>query len=820
MANNRSNALKLINERGHGLVKMLSFDDFSITDKPERKTYNALNPAWSSFFQKMLEPQAQNNLARDQSILSTSPEEEKGEADNLNFRDDPSRVTTHATLMASGGRMNLLDRNVQHGVGLVFNLAECDLRDEGFGEERNASPHWMANSPFGTRFNDLEVGVRSKALTSIFLQPDESAVGSNEYYNQRFDAIYRKLYVAGLTNRHLPILISNPNAANADAAIIDYSFEQQQSDLAAFLQDNPTNAFAKSLLERNEALVKTFLPEIDAPSQTSVVPPADIERNNEIQALLLDKIALRSQEASILRARAALNKREKTDLKSSLDDFDKVRGANEEAYDDLNNHLQALEAKLAYYEVDPRDFIPLYKLLQIQESQVAALQGAQRSEKKLHFTITEQEMQASLPTTHFNWIKTAGLVYSRDVKPGMDQLYADYLRKLEVLGEKSQTSAFQTRENFEAFLKQKLTPQQIELLKNHYSQGPLLFGYAAFSNPILADLGLQINHPQMEDISNELFMEDGQIKIKCRFERYPVIRIEDRELIDFLEGPVEWTFKLTDQGFAFDNLKTASDLILMTFLGRELTLESLESHLHLNPQSPEILTQYKLAAEEYLLHLESSSIAKARTKIHVMHDLQALLYKGEFGLVKSAESPERKSQTDIARMISPYEQAYILVKDKLYLAVADKAGATLVKAKTNLDEKSSGLEFLIQQLNKVAMPAEHTSRRLSALELSKIQEQTGKYHAAVSPQHTNKMFRHNVKEHEAVLGKKRESDVVTGLKSLGTFGASILPKALFKSETKQKIAEVKVPHGMRFIRALNTISEQELPVEALRRRAD
>jgi predicted GTPase len=189
-----------------------------------------------------------------------------------------------------------------------------------------------------------------------------------------------------------------------------------------------------------------------------------------------------------------------------------------------------------------------------------------------------------------------------------------------------------------------------------------------------------------------------------------------------------------------------------------------------------------------------------------------LLYKGQFGLVKSAESPQNKSQVQIASLISPFKDAYILVNNQLYLASAEKDGAVLVKEKKNIEETVDSLAAVIQKISNVKMPADHSqARRLSAEELSKIQKATDKHHPMVSPQLTNKMFRHAVKKHEEVLGKQREPEFVTGLKK---FGTSMVPQSFLKNATKQKLADATVSHGTRFVRTLNTISQQELPAES------
>ncbi len=171
---------------------------------------------------------------------------------------------------------------------------------------------------------------------------------------------------------------------------------------------------------------------------------------------------------------------------------------------------------------------------------------------------------------------------------GIDQCYTDAKRDLLVSEkklDKSEIKADADRselDSFKKWLKENalISPENIELLGQHYSQAPSLFGASTMQSYCTheADIGLVIKSPETV---NRMYEKDGVVYFHMHHENYPVElanQVGDYTQVGVIKGPVEVLFKLTQNGFEFQEAYTQSELLRDMFLGKPITKEKILYH--------------------------------------------------------------------------------------------------------------------------------------------------------------------------------------------------------------------------------------------------
>jgi hypothetical protein len=669
----RSEAMRLITWRGEGLVKMLD-PTFDLNMPATQETFDKFNFKWNFLFRQIADP----NKNRPERRVIPIPEATFGwdpllgrEADPVNLMgadktDFQHTCVTNTSLLPRDGKMELFGANSGTAIGICCDIRHCDLNNERFVFEEDActdNDWWMnrdatmyqqrfksqtindlrektnhvKKSETIREYNDILAGINEKSLSTILLQPavgkPSPEPGSQQYYHDRFNAIYRKLYVAAIFNRHLPIII-----ADANEGVSEYSVEQQQEDLEKFWREHPDNQLVKLLVTQNKALIET----IDLENEEKMSPPSspilDPDVLTKIQLALLDKIALLGDNYRLYNKLGQVNRLilEETD-DNTLIGYQLLIASLLEALEQNKISLGKHDTILKDLDPGNKQFRHLQQLIKTQLDRLDTISELIRTEHKFLPPITYEELAKSLPTTENVFLKKEGIVYSKDNNnkgDGLEQLYGDFERGMSVFSgrhsnntDPAEKYVLNSFARFEAFIQNRATPEQVESLKKHYSQGPFLMAVAPlYSAPF--GKGMVMGQPDKSDRKLLMYTVDNEIYIDCIIKRYPLRRTADMELLGYVNGPVKVTFKLTEpDGFKFEKLQTTSKFIKDVYLGKKLTKKDITKNLVLDISAPEIVARYEKCSEVYLKHLQGTHNPDLLTKrkIAIVKELITIL---------------------------------------------------------------------------------------------------------------------------------------------------------------------------------------------------
>jgi hypothetical protein len=251
------------------------------------------------------------------------------------------------------------------------------------------------------------------------------------------------------------------------------------------------------------------------------------------------------------------------------------------------------------------------------------------------YTITYDQLNKTIGKTKNAFFNDQGLTYSKDPKSkvGIGQLHVDYKRVVDVFGASNHRASYQTfltgseqeRKDaeadaaalvdnieeltaFETYFRSKVTPKQAESIIAHYSQGPLIFGASGFQLDLPSGY-MFMPQPNRNDLAASLFIKDNEIYFESTIKGFEIKDLDTNEVVDYLKGPLTYSFKLTAKGFKFDKLTTPSKLLVDAFLGNEITPKKIVNELSKAYDLKDTVERYEKACTDYLRHLQSQRIA-------------------------------------------------------------------------------------------------------------------------------------------------------------------------------------------------------------------
>jgi hypothetical protein len=305
-------AIRLITNRGEGLVKMLNpiFMDFEqILKNPAapqlwKDQMKKVDEKWEFAFQQLLDPKThrpeRQAIPKPINGFSFSPLLQKQvNPDELVVKSQDHTVMTSTTLLPIDEKMSLFGAEHGHALGLLFDIRMCDLVGEHFVFDTDTYTinDWWHN-PTQTRYhnefkgytvnklievqklhekvhairvyNEILSGVSAAGMVAILFQP---VVGvprsSNEkdmnYYVERLNLIYRKMYIAELMGRHLPIIIYD-----AHKGVYQYTIEEQRMDLENILNSYPGHPGMRAMADNFKNLCERIPEETDYKNRPNI----------------------------------------------------------------------------------------------------------------------------------------------------------------------------------------------------------------------------------------------------------------------------------------------------------------------------------------------------------------------------------------------------------------------------------------------------------------------------------------------------------------------------------------------------------------------
>lgn len=306
----KSEALRLVTRRCEGLVKMLSpllinFKEIlkNNDNKLLEKDIQTVDQKWEFTLQQILDPQS--NRPKRYAIpdpiegFSFSPKlQMQVSPDELEVKSLEHTVMTSTTLLAIDGKMKLFGASHHPAIGLLFDIRMSDLVGENFvfNTDTLTFNDWWHN-PHATRYHkdfkgftvdglikdqklnenvdhireygEILAGVSASGLVGIIFQPAVDVYQSNvkdmDYYEERLNLIYRKLYIATLIGRHLPIIIYDANKG-----VHQYTIDEQREDLLEMTSRYPNHAILKALLSNLDELCVKIPEETDRKAKPDI----------------------------------------------------------------------------------------------------------------------------------------------------------------------------------------------------------------------------------------------------------------------------------------------------------------------------------------------------------------------------------------------------------------------------------------------------------------------------------------------------------------------------------------------------------------------
>lgn len=327
-------ALRLIMHRGEGLVKMLNpiFIEFSeILQHNDMQKWKSdvatVDQKWEFTFEQLLNPRTH----RPKRQVLPDPLNGFCFSPLLQAQVDPSllevqsldhTVMTSTTLLPKDGKMRLFGASHHHAIGLLFDIRLCDLVGEHFVFDTDTYTinDWWHN-PNATRYhnefkgrtvnqlikdqslhqkvdyirdyNEILSGVNAAGVTAILFQPAVDVYHSDKkdmnYYDERLNLIYRKLYVASIIGRHLPIIIFD-----AHKGTYQYTLEEQLIDLQTINKLYPNNSILEALLNQFENLCKV-IPEESEIKKKPIINTDDISKLEKKKNIRIEIFKLQNE---------------------------------------------------------------------------------------------------------------------------------------------------------------------------------------------------------------------------------------------------------------------------------------------------------------------------------------------------------------------------------------------------------------------------------------------------------------------------------------------------------------------------------------------
>jgi hypothetical protein len=208
---------------------------------------------------------------------------------------------TSMTLLPRVGRMELIGNQSCAGCGVLYDLRLCDLKTEKYVILEDAVAHkaWFFNLSKRAKdlrinvnledlqdekqiYNEVRAGINAKAAAAIVLQPPANRAESHDdYYVNRFFAIFVKVNLANKIDRHLPIII-----LDSEKEPVEYTFKQQELDLKNYLKIHPSDEAISNLNRLNTSLGAYSPVEFEIPGAAS------IQSAQQTDDFILNKIRL------------------------------------------------------------------------------------------------------------------------------------------------------------------------------------------------------------------------------------------------------------------------------------------------------------------------------------------------------------------------------------------------------------------------------------------------------------------------------------------------------------------------------------------------
>lgn len=833
----KSDALRLIMRRGEGLVKLLG-SPFELNQEPDKQAFERFNNAWDFLLKQILNPQEErlqrryfpdpiNGFAWDPLLQQQVDPDTLKDDKNLDYT-----CMTSTTLIPRDGKVSLFGGG---GVGLLFDIRNCDLKGERFIFTQDAcsdndwwhnpgAKNYHQNYPSQTinnlrvnakleeavdrprEYNEVQAGVNTKSLSAIVLQPQELLRNVNakeQYYREHFNAIYRKLYLASMLNRHLPIIILDANEGPSE-----YTFEQQQEDLRVYLEENPTNALCKWLHDQNASLMKVIPVEVEE-RLSPRLNNKDIKAIKQIEALLLEKISLAGDKAKILHEIITVQRRI-TDAESDDDiTFVHKRLVHLNGlYNKIEVKMTDIDTSLATHNYQPANHPHLVGFLQVQLDLINQLANTEDKEKAYLFSINHERLAKSLESSKNTYLRH-GLVYTNNNKRhhGIAQLFADFtVQNYKVMG-KSAAEGKLTEDEFNQFLAQQLTPDQLNKVREHYSREHAGFIMGPLRSFRLGN-NLTITQPNPHDIKSEIYQENGKVYLKWLVNKYPIVNRENGDLVDYLHGPLEAVFKLTDAGFQFESLQTNSKFMHEVYMGIEVTQAVVDSYIDAKAaESKATVDRYKAACATYLGHLLEQDLSKeeVKEKVEVLQELQGILHQGDCGLFQMVEDP--LSSLDFNKrkqLLGKHTAGYVFTENELYYIDKNMHCVKLNTTPAQMTElkRLFGMQPLQGDYPTVAVGGV----TLSDKHLSLIHTHTNHSHELYSPTDKVNEFHQKLIHKKSVLTKLSDNAFTTFVKALGVVAVSILTVGTYTEAIYNRFFGASASEGNRFVGAVNSPS--------------
>ncbi len=198
-----------------------------------------------------------------------------------------------------------------------------------------------------------------------------------------------------------------------------------------------------------------------------------------------------------------------------------------------------------------------------------------------------------------------GFTLSRDVRDPMESLFADLGRNVRINGKhRNKDKIFKDNKAhedkdpliFEEWLNREFSKDNIQLLKQHYSQGPMIFISSTFTVDCAEQNRIFLTDPTT---THNIYEENGEIYFRVIASNFKVSDMSTGDRIKWgeIKGQVEGIFKLTANGFEIQTFKTDSTLLNDMFLGNIPNKQQINDNIGINKLVFQDLNKIELALE-------------------------------------------------------------------------------------------------------------------------------------------------------------------------------------------------------------------------------
>lgn len=199
------------------------------------------------------------------------------------------------------------------------------------------------------------------------------------------------------------------------------------------------------------------------------------------------------------------------------------------------------------------------------------------SESRYPYTVTPEEMSKTSNTNMVDHITTKGVTCKAS---GHEHPLRDLFQDSEVViinggvKELQDAKKDENYEDFEIHMKKEFSTQNYNNLTKLYSQTPMYFLGSYLHSGCIT--GEALNDPLIfRTPTRECHLyqdKDGEVYFHTQADNYPIAeKDEPNIIIGHLKGHIEAVFKLTDNGFELQEIKTDSELLQDMCLGKPIT---------------------------------------------------------------------------------------------------------------------------------------------------------------------------------------------------------------------------------------------------------